>query len=164
MQINQCLHCQTVIKAKPSHAKRGWGKYCSKQCQNIASMTGDYFKCYICGKNVYKGLKEQQRSKSGNYFCGKSCQTKWRNSLYSNEKHKNWVTGRASYRQRLIRSEKEQNCKKCHNSDVRVLAVHHKDKNRNNNHISNLIWLCHNCHYLVHHFDNEAQDFVVAVA
>ncbi len=164
MQINKCLYCQSSIKVKPSHLKRGWGKYCSRVCQNKASMTGKVFKCHICSEKTYRSVKEQQRSKSGNYFCSKSCQTIWRNSLYSDEKHKNWVAGKSSYRQRLIRLEQERACKKCRNSDDRVLAVHHMDKNRSNNHISNLIWLCHNCHYLVHHFDNEARGFLVAVA
>jgi len=35
------------------------------------------------------------------------------------------------------------------------LIVHHIDKNRNNNGIENLIWLCQNCHYLVHHYTDD---------
>lgn len=55
-------------------------------------------------------------------------------------------------------------CKKCGSTDSRTLAVHHKDKNRKNNSISNLMWLCHNCHYLVHHYKDEATGFLVPVA
>jgi predicted HNH restriction endonuclease len=33
---------------------------------------------------------------------------------------------------------------------AKVLAVHHLDHDRNNNNVSNLVWLCFNCHFLVH--------------
>ena len=35
---------------------------------------------------------------------------------------------------------------------------------RKNNSVSNLIWLCHNCHHLVHHYKNETKNFMVPVA
>jgi 5-methylcytosine-specific restriction endonuclease McrA len=41
-------------------------------------------------------------------------------------------------------------CQKCGNTDLRVLLVHHIDKNRNNNNPENLQILCYNCHILVH--------------
>jgi len=41
-------------------------------------------------------------------------------------------------------------CSKCGFEDKRVLVIHHKDYNRKNNNINNLIWLCRNCHYLIH--------------
>ena len=42
-------------------------------------------------------------------------------------------------------------CKICKCDDTRVLVVHHLDKNHKNNNIDNLVFLCHNCHHLVHH-------------
>jgi 5-methylcytosine-specific restriction endonuclease McrA len=63
-----------------------------------------------------------------------------------------------------MRSDLPQYCGRCKLVDKRVLAVHHKDKNRENNALSNLMWLCHNCHYLVHHDKSEAVGFVVPVA
>ncbi|WP_218813445.1 HNH endonuclease [Rickettsiella endosymbiont of Dermanyssus gallinae] len=42
-------------------------------------------------------------------------------------------------------------CNRCaYNIEPRTLGVHHKDKNRNNNDISNLEVLCPNCHSLEH--------------
>ncbi|MBI4281264.1 HNH endonuclease [Candidatus Uhrbacteria bacterium] len=35
----------------------------------------------------------------------------------------------------------------------RVLLVHHIDENRKNNVLSNLVWLCRNCHFLVHKYN-----------
>lgn len=57
-----------------------------------------------------------------------------------------------------------QACAKCKSTDKRILAVHHKDRNRQNNTVSNLVWLCHNCHFLVHHYKSEAGKFLVPIA
>ena len=84
--------------------------------------------------------------------------------MFTGDKHGNWNGGTASYKKILLRSDVAQKCAKCNSVDKRILAVHHKDKNRKNNVVSNLIWLCHNCHYLVHHHKNEATGFVVPVA
>jgi predicted HNH restriction endonuclease len=37
-----------------------------------------------------------------------------------------------------------------YNSEPKILGVHHKDRNRHNNDISNLEVLCPNCHSLEH--------------
>lgn len=157
----QCTVCNQEFYAKPSHITKGWGKYCSKTCQYKGQSTGTVLPCHSCGKPTYKTSTDQGRSASGLYFCSKSCQTKWRNSLYSGNKHGNWTTGESSYRQILSRADTPKICKKCETTDSRVLAVHHRDKNRNNNDISNLMWLCHNCHFLVHHYAKESEGFLV---
>lgn len=163
MPVVSCTICQNKFYAKPNHLVRGWGKYCSKKCNYLGQKTGKNFLCSICGKQTYKNAAEQKRSASGKYFCSKSCQTIWRNSeLFARENHGNWKGGKSSYRQFMTRASVEKLCARCKNDDSRVLAVHHKDRNRQNNVPDNLIWLCHNCHYLVHHFKQESQDFVTA--
>jgi len=158
-----CQNCDKEFYVKPNRILRGWGKYCSKTCQHIGAKNGKTLACLICGKEVYRSLKDQGRSKSNKFFCSKSCQTIWRNSeIFIGKKHANWKTGEYSYRDALKRAPVLPYCLKCNTNDTRVLAVHHKDRNRSNNNISNLIWLCHNCHYLVHHYKNEATAFVVA--
>lgn len=159
-----CLICKKDFYVKPNRLARGWGKYCSKTCNYAAQKTGETYSCTTCGKKTYKSNKDVLRSKSGLFFCCKSCQATWRNTFFSGYKHSNWKGGQATYRNILRKSKLKQVCAKCQNSDARVLAVHHKDKNRNNNSVSNLIWLCHNCHYLVHHYKEESKQFVVPVA
>ncbi len=164
MAIQACTICESKFYVKPSHLKLGWGKYCSKTCQYSGQRTGKEFSCFVCKKNIYRMLKDIKNSKSGKYFCSKSCQTTWRNSFFSGDKHKNWNGGTASYKGILTKSGAVQICAKCQNEDKRILAVHHKDKNRKNNAVSNLIWLCHNCHYLIHHHKDESTGFMVPVA
>lgn len=160
-----CTICAKSFYAKPSHLAKGWGKYCSKACQFKGMKTGKSFPCYICGKETYRTSKDQINSESGRFFCNKSCQAVWRNSvLHIGENHSNWRGGTASYRSILLKSGVPQICMRCQLVDKRVLAVHHKDKDRSNNALSNLIWLCHNCHFLVHHNREESIGFVVPVA
>lgn len=160
-----CGICSKPFYVKPYHLKKGWGKYCSIECRTKAQFTGKRMYCFVCKKEVYRQQKELEKSKSGNYFCSKRCQTIWRNKyLFSDENHANWINSEASYRERIKRSSKEKVCMLCQTKDIRVLAVHHLDRNRKNNKIENLIWLCHNCHYLVHHFNNERKKLESMVA
>ncbi len=50
----------------------------------------------------------------------------------------------------MIRSKIKRECVQCKISDTRLLVVHHLDHNRTNNKLSNLVWICFNCHHLVH--------------
>lgn len=152
MLIVSCKICTKKFSVKPSHAKNGWGIYCSKKCNYLGQRTGRFFACHTCGKPVYKSLKDQSRSKSGKFFCDKACQTKWRNSIFAGENHSNWKGGQSVYRDILRRAKIERTCAKCKIGDTRVLIVHNRDRNRKNNSVSNLMWLCHNCHFLVHHY------------
>ncbi len=151
MALSFCQICGEEFYIRPNHLIRGWGKYCSKKCQAQSQLKGKVVSCFICNKEVYKPLRELNGSKSKNYFCSRSCQTKWRNKVFSGARHSNWKSGKSTYRNILLSSEIERKCLLCKITDSRVLNVHHKDHNRTNNNLSNLVWLCMNCHYLVHH-------------
>ncbi len=163
MPIVSCKLCAETFHVKPSHLKMGYGKYCSAKCQYKARKTGKMVVCYICGKDTYKTIKALRNSKSKKYFCGKSCQTKWRNSEFIGSKHANFVNGYASYRTILSRDKIPKICILCQTIDKRILLVHHIDENHYNNNLKNLSWLCHNCHFLVHHDKVEKVKFLTKV-
>ncbi len=158
-----CQQCNKQFYAKPNWIKRGWGKFCSRDCVFESQKRGSLTKCFTCDKEIYKSPRALSGSKSGNYFCSKSCQTIWRNSIFVGPNHSNWKGGEKSYRDILLRTTTLQVCKRCELSDTRVLAVHHIDRNRQNNKVENLVWLCHNCHYLIHHDKLEDQKFMEAL-
>lgn len=158
-----CKQCSKQFNAKPSWIKNGYGKYCSRTCSHISNRTGKIVHCFVCNKEVYKRPKALKGSKSGKLFCTKSCQTKWRNAEFVDEKHANWKGGLHAYRRMMLQSNKNQICTLCKTQDKRVLAVHHVDENRKNNTIENLQWLCHNCHHLVHHHPAEQAKFMAII-
>ncbi len=84
--------------------------------------------------------------------------------VYVGSKHPHWKGGETIYRDILIRKGEAKICKKCRTRDYRILAAHHLDWNRKNNELGNLVWLCHNCHFLVHHYDKERQRLMAAIA
>ena len=98
MSQTKCKICQKEFYIRPSRLKIGWGKYCSIKCRNVSQRTGRYLFCAVCKKKIWKTPKEERCSKSGKFFCNKSCQTKWRNKYYSREKHHFWINGKNVYR------------------------------------------------------------------
>lgn len=152
MPFVNCRICKKEFYIKPSHLKLGYGKYCSRKCSNIGVRTGKIVICDICGKSIWRTPRAFDQSKSGKFFCSKSCQTLWRNKFYSGERHPNWKGGEhQEYRRRLLETGEKLECEVCGNNDIRVLIVHHIDKSRSNNEVKNLVWLCMNCHFLVHY-------------
>jgi hypothetical protein len=146
-----CLKCTKIFYAKPRHIKIGWGKFCSPICSYSAMKTGEYFACEICTKKIYRTKLDIQRSKSKKFFCNKSCFAIWKNeNVLRGDKNGNWKDGENAYRSMMLRHKTEPICSDCGISNLKVLVVHHLDQNRKNNIISNLRWLCRNCHYLVH--------------
>ena len=161
MPIVRCQICDKAFYIKPNRLARGWGKYCSNQCKHIGKKNGKQIACTVCGQLTYKVPKDIARSRSGKLFCSKSCQTIWRNSkVYIGDKHPNWKSGETAYRGILKRTGSAQICARCLTNDTRLLAVHHRDRNRQNNNPANLLWLCHNCHHLVHHYPEESRGYI----
>jgi len=153
MPIVNCKICNYGFYAKPNWLKRGEGKYCSNKCSYEGRKNGEIVNCSTCNKKIYKSQKDLKSSKSKKYFCSKSCQAIWRNKEFSGERHANWKKGESvDYKRVLLRHNITPICKICLNEDKRVLCVHHIDKNRKNNNLRNLMWLCYNCHYLVHNY------------
>ena len=163
MPIHSCKTCSKSFYVKPFHVKRGHGIYCSNRC-HYKDIKGTIVECFVCKKKVYRGPAKLQLSKSKKYFCSKSCQTKWRNQVYIGPKHANWKHGRSAYHSVLDRHKIKAICTLCRTTERKVLAIHHIDKNRRNSAVENLAWLCHNCHYLVHHYEDERKRFVEALA
>lgn len=151
MPTHICKTCSADFYVKPAHVRLGYGKYCSRACHHDGMRRRIPVVCATCGRTVSRTECARKRSKSKRYFCNKSCQTKWRNTVFMGNRHKNWKGGQSSYRDVLKRSNIPLVCSMCKLTDERVLAVHHVDCDRDNNHPDNLIWLCHNCHHEVHY-------------
>src|SRR3989344_178691 len=153
--VVMCKVCGKKFNTKPFYVKRGQGIYCSRACHYVAAQKRVLKYCDVCGAETYKKPTQIKRSKSGKYFCGKSCQTKWRNAYFHGMEHPNYKDGLYAYRSVLLRNKVTAICKRCRTTDKRGLAVHHIDQNRKNNTVKNLTWLYHNCHHLIHRYPDE---------
>lgn len=146
-----CDNCGKTYYTKPSQLVRADKHYCSRVCQHDAQKTGEIKKCHICNKEIWRIKKEISRNKSGLFFCSKKCSMTWKNSVMnSGENHYLWNGGISFYRRKKEGLSDIIICEECGINDRRVLVVHHLDLNRHNNEPENLIWLCRNCHYLIH--------------
>ena len=154
-----CELCRKNFKRKRSQVLLAKRHYCSIKCQNLDRKKGQIFACCVCGLRTYKKNKDINNSESKKYFCGVKCSNKWFGSNHRSENHPNWINGKFSYSDILKRREAVKVCNLCVEKDPRVLVVHHIDHDRDNNSLSNLVWLCHNCHFLVHNHSDELLRF-----
>ena len=153
MPYVKCKICNRNFYAKPRHLKIGWSRYCSIACRTQSQFNGKHLKCDYCGKPVYRSLGDLKKSSSKKFFCNRSCHCSWENVHRRNmENSPNWNGGEAIYRAIMDRTGLQKECVECKIKDKRLLIVHHKDKNRKNNDVENLEYLCRNCHYLVHFY------------
>ena len=62
---------------------------------------------------------------------------------------KDKVKDQQSLKLRLL-NERGKNCEKCGYKKYEILQIHHKNRNRDDNFMSNLELICPNCHYEEH--------------
>lgn len=115
--------------------------------------------CRVCNNifelNVYRYGKNWLKKNNRGIFCSRNCfyiyrkgmrvspNTEFKSENMIWDKHPNFKTGIWSY-QRFRKGE----CEKCKIKEN--LQIHHKDKNRYNNNLNNLITLCRSCHWSNH--------------
>ena len=146
----ECKQCGKKFAVKLCHFKMGQGIYCSMKCLWQSQKTGRFVVCETCNKETWKTQRALKNSKSKKFFCSKSCQTKWRNSVFIGPKHANWRGGEHTYHRVMAENKILPVCAKCGIENKKVLVIHHMDHCRTHNTIDNLMWLCRNCHYLLH--------------
>lgn len=153
--ICSCPNCNISFEKDKRYVnqsiKNNWKIYCSPKCRKEARKRGVDCNCHICGKDIIKTPSNIKKSKSGKVFCSRSCSVKFTNTEYRTGKNNpNYKNGGSKYRNIKFRSC-EKICEDCKTIDIRVLEVHHKDRNRKNNELSNLSILCANCHKIKHY-------------
>jgi hypothetical protein len=160
----QCLYCLQEFAADLKEHNRGYAKYCNQSCASkyfaarkpakVPNVT-----CSCCYKQFYKNDSQKKNSKSGLYFCSRTCKDKAQTIKFGLSEimpdHYGKGDGINSYR-RLAFENYEPRCYRCrYDRFIPVLQVHHKDRNRRNNAIDNLIILCPTCHQEEHYLGSD---------
>lgn len=92
--------------------------------------------CEHCGKLFY--VKPSIFASRKHHFCSFEC------------KRLGTVTSGKHVPKTVVRKSQSQTCAVCGERDLTVLEIHHRDRNRAHNDLSNLIILCANCHVKLH--------------
>ena len=143
-----CSYCNQTFEKEKKYYQRSIREktplFCCRECFNSSRNTK---KCLICSECSKEFLRRPSEIHSDKVFCSKSCASTYKNKNRKGEFHPSFKGG--SYRNKALEYYGEQ-CAICGNCTKEVLEVHHIDKNRDNNELSNLKVLCANCHILVH--------------
>ena len=68
-----CQNCGIVGKTGQNTKK----KYCSRKCADKAKITKIEVECGGCGKKFFRSSSAKKKNKTGLYFCGNQCKTKY---------------------------------------------------------------------------------------
>lgn len=132
-----CLICMTSFTHISSRCNTA--KYCSNKCRYEAHKNKGKteYECQHCHKKFNAPLSTKRK------YCSRKCVNKASHLIFN----PSFTTVRKS----MIRRKMIEKCNRCaFEKEPRILGVHHKDRNRNNNDISNLEVLCPNCHSIEH--------------
>ena len=126
----QCQTCHITFKAY-AHAKR---KYCSDKCMyaNIEWRKKQQQQQHTLQTRIHLGQQSHQRNAGKN------------NPNYKHGIYMLYAT---------LKKQANGICQECNQgikNNLSFLDIHHKDENRQNNNIDNLIMLCPNCHRKKH--------------
>jgi hypothetical protein len=151
----KCLNCQKDFNARSQDVNRGYGKFCCQSCSSSYNRAHEVkpepnVECAWCHIRFYKNKSKKKASKSGLYFCGRKCKDQAQSFGGIKEIQLPHVgNGIRCYRNIAFRN-KDVKCERCGFDKEAAIIVHHRDRNRDNNHISNLEVLCANCHAIEH--------------
>ena len=147
----KCKKCEVTFEAKRSKQK-----YCGRHCFNMdlpkLKETGTNLNCNFCGEGIYKSKGQIKNSKTGRFFCNRSCSTSYNNSLFKGTLARGYKNGSSIYRSLTLKlNSGDLKCSKCGYNEVpEVLEVHHVNGDRSLNNKSNLNLLCPTCHQVEH--------------
>lgn len=108
--------------------------------------------CAKCKKEINRTKSKLEKSKSGLYFCSRLCKdSSQKLGGIESIMPAHYGTAKKFYRS-LAFSNLPFQCNRCNYNTCRgALEVHHIDRDRGNNNLSNLEILCRNCHAEEHY-------------
>lgn len=132
-----CEECGTQFTHIASRANKA--KYCSTKCYHKAMNRKGSVEhtCAHCGTKFMDSPSHKRK------YCSRACVNKASKDV--------WKPTFTTVRKKMEKRQLLIKCERCgYDSEPRILGVHHKDRNRGNNEMSNLEVLCPICHSLEH--------------
>lgn len=144
VKIN-CAYCGKEFLREKRWAIKNKNNFCCVKHSNLAKQTRENVNCAHCGKEFWMAPARKRKSKSGLFFCSKSCKAK-------EQRFEGKISQHIKVAPRdFILKKYNYSCANCgYNEYKELLEVHHIDRNRNNNKVENFICLCVMCHTAIH--------------
>jgi 5-methylcytosine-specific restriction endonuclease McrA len=138
----ECKICRKPIYRRPKEISINKGNvFCSMDCYG-KSIIKEH-PCVICKRPIAARLNKKT--------CSRSCANKNRAGIkYTGRRLKDKIVSTGLLKIRLIEIRGGK-CERCGYNKREILNVHHKDRNRKNNELSNLELICPNCHSEEHY-------------
>ena len=140
----RCVICNKPVYKRPVEIERNNGKvFCGMACYGISCRKE--VSCLVCKKPILARFNKKT--------CGRGCANIYRTGIkYKLNRPRDKVFSERALKIRLLK-ERGVICERCGYNKKEILHVHHKDKNRKNNNLSNLELICPNCHYEEHYLE-----------
>lgn len=139
---SKCVICDNLVYRRPKMLEQTQGRaFCGNACYGMYCRNET--PCMVCGKMILASLHKKTCSRS----CANAHRTGIKYKLGQPLKDK--VKAQRSLKLRLL-DARGKKCERCEYDKYEILQIHHKDRNRNNNDLSNLQLICPNCHYEEH--------------
>ena len=145
----KCLICSKLIYRRPQEVKSNNGRvFCSQVCYGIGCRKET--PCVVCGVPILASANKKT--------CSRSCANTHRAGIkYRVGSPKSKVKHQQSLKLRLLK-DRGKKCERCGYKQYKILNVHHKDRNRENNGLDNLELICPNCHAEEHYLQSSWLD------
>ena len=137
-----CGACSRPIYRRPAELQRG-RVFCSAECYGKANRKEK--PCTVCGTPIL--------ARENKITCSRSCANKNRaGAKYKIGRPKDNVKDQRAVKLRLIEARGTA-CERCGYAKLPILHVHHRNRDRSNNSLSNLELICPNCNYEEHYLE-----------
>lgn len=127
-------------------------RFCSVVCARQARKKRMVVSCAQCTATVERPLSKRKNSKSGLQFCSRRCKDlAQRIGGKAEIQPPHYGSSKSKYRKVFLEVGGVLKCSRCGYDEFESsVQVHHKDHDRGNNKIENLLPLCANCHSGLH--------------
>lgn len=140
----KCCVCQKNIYRRPFEIEKNRDKvFCGNACYGLSLRKEK--PCIVCDAPILSGLNKKT--------CSRVCANKHRAGIhYKIGRPHDKVVSQRALKIRLV-TERGTICERCNYDKTAILQVHHKNRNRDDNSMTNLALICPNCHFEEHYLE-----------
>ncbi len=136
-----CCVCGKGVYRRPYDIERTKGRiFCGSSCYGISCRKE--VTCLACGKQILSRLNKRT--------CDRVCANRNRKGIHYNVNRPEDKAEKIKSLKLKLLELRGQACERCTYNKIKVLQVHHRNRNHDDNRIENLELICPNCHYEEH--------------